>query len=367
MIVSALITLLVLVWLVGVFINVGITGAFLERPPGGERAMGLIVPIVTTGIACLAMMLATLLCAGRGGFDWISDTKLVPTLIASAVMLGVCLSMAGALGAWLGWQQRWSGLVAVLGVLCGVIVPLVACGLVLVCAWKDPDRLHGLSGVRVTGWVLAAGAAVGYALGAIGLNMTLAQAARNHEATTASNREFDEKWRRIREMPRGQRVRQELEATSPGTPLWVYVAYLPRESEQETRALVIDRALKVPGFLADLERTMVSETHLYRHGCIDLIRYAKPEQRDPAWAVGLARSIRVTAAEMQKRPAWLSETSQLNPDPLGHVAGLVEATVALGDPPEAVAALRELAGAALQLSPGEARDKVRKAIDDAVR
>jgi plasmid stabilization system protein ParE len=367
MIVSTLITFLVLVWLVGVFINIGLTGLFLQKPPTGERAMGLIVPIFSSGIASLAMMLATFLCVGRGGADWISSVRVVPTMVASAVMFGVCLSMAGALGAWMGWQNRWSGAVAALGFVCGVMVPLAACGLMLVCAWTDPGRLAGLSGVRLVGWVLVGGAAVGYALGAIGLEMTLAQAARNHEATTAANQEFDEKWRRIREMPRGQRVREELEAMSSETPLWVFVAYLPEEDEQQTRELVIDRALKVPGFLEDLERTMTSETHLYRYGCAELIRYARPEHRDPAWAVALARSIRVTAGEMERRPAWLTETSRLNPNPMEHLVALVEATAALGNPPEAVAAMRELSGAVEQLAPGTGRDQAAKKLADATR
>lgn len=356
MIASILITLLVIVWVLGVLLNAGLSGMYASSPPKGEQAMGLIVPIFGIAIASIALMLATWICIGRGGFDWVSGTRLVPTAAATLVMLGVCVAAAGALGVWMEGQKAFGRGVVPIGVVCGVLVPLAAVVMLLVCAWMDLAEVRGLLLLRALGGVLIAGAIGGYVLGVIGLRSALAQRARNREAVLVSTLAFDEKWRKIREAPLAERIAADLAQASAETPLWVFAARLPEAPDEATRRMVITRALKVPGFDEDLARTITSEYHLYRFGCAQLIAHATEEQRDAAWAGPLARSIRVTIAEIDADPQWLNHQTTLNPDPHAHIEAMLQAGDALGNPPEVAKAIKELEAALRRMEKGMARD-----------
>jgi hypothetical protein len=356
MIASGLITLLVVVWVLGVLFNAALSGAYASAPPTGPQAMGLVVPIFGIAIASVALILATWICVGRGGFDWVSGTPLVPTAVATVVMLGVCLAASGALGVWMEGEMTFGRAVVPIGVVCGVLVPLATVVLLLVCAWMDPSSPRGLALLRGLGGVLVVGALAGYALGSLGLCTALVQRARNREATRVSDQAFDEKWRKIREAPIAERIVSDVAEAGAETPLWVFAARLPEAPDDATSALLITRALKVPGFSADLERTITSEQPLYRFGCAKLIARATPAQRHAAWAGPLARSIRVTIAEMDADPKWLLHHAQLNPDPHSHVEALLQASDALGNPPETAAAVRDLKAAIRRLERGLPRD-----------
>ncbi len=360
---SVFITILVVIGAIGMLINLGITGLFLNKVPTGDRAMGLIVPIFTTGIATIAMILATWLCAARGGFAWISGTTMVPTLVATAVTFGVCLAAMGALLAWMEMQNDWGRAVPVLGLVCSGLVPLALGGMLLVCVWTEPATLAQISALKIAGAALAAGALVGYSLGAIGLKEWATQAASNNRAAIAEIQARDAKWERKRTMPRADLIREEFAEMSAEAPLWVFVARLPEQSDDECRELIITRALMVPDFDAQLERTITDSCHLYRQGCADLIRWASVAQRKAAWAGPLASSIRVCAAEMELRPAWMTETSQLNPNPAAHVETLVKAAESLGNPAETTAALNELRSALKSLTASDAREQAERELD----
>lgn len=356
MIASILITLLVIVWVLGVLLNAGLSGMYANSPPTGQQAMGLVVPIFGIAIASAALMLATWICVGRGGFDWVSSTRLVPTAVATLVMLGVCIAAAGALGVWMEGEKTFGRAVVPIGVVCGVLVPLAAVVMLLVCAWMDQSQVRGVALLRVLGGVLIAGAIAGYVLGAIGLRAAMLQRARNREAVRVSTEAFDEKWRKIRETPVAERIAADLAEASAETPLWVFAARLPEAPDEATCQLVIARALQVPGFAEDLERTITSPYHLYRFGCAKLIAHANASQRDAAWAGPLARSIRVTIAEINADPQWLNHQETLNPDPHAHVEALLQAGDALGNPPEVAKAIKDLEAALRRLEKGMARD-----------
>lgn len=360
---SVFISILVVIGAIGMLINLGITGLFLDKVPTGDRAMGLVVPIFTTGIATIAMILATWLCAARGGFAWINGMAMVPTLIATAVTFGVCLAAMGALLAWMEMQNDWGRAVPVLGLMCSGLVPLALGAMLLVCAWNEPARLAQFPALKFAGLALAVGALIGYSLGAIGLKAWAKQAASNNQAAMAETQARDAKWERKRKMPMADLIREEFAEMSAEAPLWVFVARLPEQRDDECRRLIITRALQVPDFDAQLERTITDSCHLYRQGCADLIRWADVAQRKAAWAGPLASSIRVTAAEMELRPAWMTETSQLNPDPAAHVESLVHAAESLGSPAETTAALVELRNALNLLAASDARKQAQQELD----
>jgi hypothetical protein len=144
---------------------------------------------------------------------------------------------------------------------------------------------------------------------------------------------------------------------SPTTPLWVFVAALPDTTDVDCRAFAIDRALQVPDFDADLARTLASSHPRYRHGCLDLIRFASDAQFNRAWSAPLAQSVEMTASQITEQPDWFTPVYESNPHPLEHIRAIVCACRRCDFDRGIEAAIQKLRTAILALPPGAARDE----------
>ncbi|HYN41888.1 MAG TPA: hypothetical protein VE129_08945, partial [Thermoanaerobaculia bacterium] len=73
------------------------TNLFTLRPPSGPDGMGLIIVFFLPIGAWVLVLIGALACVARGGFDWVSRSAGVPTLVVlgSIVGLGI-LSVAAA-------------------------------------------------------------------------------------------------------------------------------------------------------------------------------------------------------------------------------------------------------------------------------
>jgi hypothetical protein len=142
-----------------------------------------------------------------------------------------------------------------------------------------------------------------------------------------------------------ERLREDYASYSPDTPLWVYIAGLPDTSDNEERTFSIEHALKVPNFLADLERTITDRYPRYRHGAIELIRWVDASRLDRRWIPALARSIQLSAAAIASDPNWLLGDESANPAPFEHLRAMQHAAKRLGPDPQLSAALAQLQSA----------------------
>jgi hypothetical protein len=114
-------------------------------------------------------------------------------------------------------------------------------------------------------------------------------------------------------------LREDFAGMSADAPLWVIIAGLPDEADAEARTLIVDRALRVPSFDAELERTINADWPRYRHACAELIRLVPAEAIKASWGGALARAITISASEIEKDRTWFAAREDRNPDPIGHV------------------------------------------------
>jgi hypothetical protein len=129
---------------------------------------------------------------------------------------------------------------------------------------------------------------------------------------------------------------------SDDAPLWVFVASLPDETDQASRALTIARAQQVPDFDAQVASTL-SDTHpRYRHGTLALILALPHDRLRAPWAAALHSAIQTTTSQIAASPAWLTPDAFSNPAPAEHLRELALAAAALDGGPETDTALRKL-------------------------
>jgi hypothetical protein len=311
------------------------TEGFAGRVPRGENAMGLIVLLLAAALGC----------AWGGGLDW---TGRRPAWLATLVALGVGGAGFGML---LAWAEQIGPWVPYVGWLAGGIGPLLACALLLACAWVPAQTLQLARWPRLAGVALLPVAAFGFLLGAYGLRASwLDQRADAERAAAAFATEQAEQARQAALTP-AARLQETLAGYDPGTPLWILAAMLRETPEPELRALLIERALEVPDFEAELARNLASEARVYRHAAVELVRDAPAARRTPAWREALAVSLRATAHELAADPDWFVAQDPWHPDPPAHLRALFEAAARLGPEAELDEALRGLRRALDALPP----------------
>lgn len=361
MFLAAIVTLLVGLGTLLVLLNVPMTGAFADKAPQGDRAMGLIIPIFATGIGLLLVLAAGLIVALRGGYAWLIAPPGLGAVVALILILGAALAAAGALVLWMGPPLRLKPVVPAVGLVCGLIGPLLLAGFVLVGAWGDHATLTRSFPAKALVAALALVAVCGYAMGLAGIALEVRRKAVIRRQTLAAIVARQAEEDRLSRMSPAERLREQYASWSADAPLWTLVAGLPTEDDAESRRLTIERALQVPNLDWDLERTLRSDVRVYRHGCAEFIR-GVPSPR-PAWAAPLAASIDATAAEFAAKPDWMTNLSDYHPDPVAHIQALIDAAAALGHPAETAAALKRLAAAATTLPHTPERDEALRALE----
>ncbi len=340
---AVFVTLLVLIGAAGLLLNVLFTSGYFGSVPKGDSAMGLVVPFFISAAACLVFMLGALLSTFRGGDAlprMLTASPVLGGVIVLAVSLGVVLAAFAAFFCWcepVMFGIPRGPLILIIGWIAGVIGPVLLATGLMCCVWMSAEfaKTAGLARpLAVMFGSLALIAAIGYGLGGVALVRTLAQKSANRAAAI---KEAELRQASIEETlakPPHQRLKDELDAMSPSAPLWTIVAYFPEANQSfplddQCRELLVARVLRVP----DLDRAMLETAggryYGYRQGVADFLTAVpapvlKEHQED--WGQALLLAIQTAADAIANRPAWLSETFDLNPDPHAHVRSLLNAS-----------------------------------------
>jgi hypothetical protein len=379
---ATLITILVvLATLTILLMNGACTQCFVGKPPQGQAAMGLVVPFFGLGGAVLVMGLAGLLACFRisgSALGQIHSSPTVAGLIVVVVTFGAALAAGMAFMLWCEPVSVSLALRAATVPLCialGLVGPVVLAVALLTGLWTTRDTLAANPGsavpLRVLFWAVVALAVAGYAMGGSLLWKSLALQAANQAAALKNELERQAERLAHANKPVEQRFADELAGFSSDSPLWPILSYLPtipgqQEPNDAARAVVIKRALQAPDFDAGLRDCMEGQYYLYRQGGAELLRHVDEQHlasRQDAWGEILIAGVRTTTEGIECRPAWLTETFDSKPDPLGHVESLLGAAKRFeqwSGYPRLREQFEQMARAAADLNPGKDRDKLIK-------
>ncbi len=356
---SIVVTVLVVPALLLFLLNAAMTEGYCGKVPQGSNAMGLVVPIFMAIIGGVFLLVATWVCVGKGGLAWVHVLSAPSGVVATVAALGVGLAANGVL---IAWMERMGSWVPPMGLLCGVVGPLVLGGLLLVSAWDRPESVGAAPLAKIAGGGVAVVALLGLGMGAFGAFKYVQHSSENARRVLEDRVAFEQKWERIRARSPMEALREDYAQMSPESPLWVFIAALPDRSEPECREFIIKRALQVPDFDEQLGRTLTDEHSRYRHGCLDLIRYAPADVVKAEWEAPVKTAILTTTAQIKKNPSWLTPDEFSNPHPVEHVRAMVDAVARLGETQELVQALHELEHAIANLPRSDARDGAMEAL-----
>lgn len=350
MLIQLIATALILVALFALTVTFLVVGAYAAKVPGGDGAMGLVVPIALAAVGALLLLGATALALLADRLDWIGPR---PGLVSMSVAFAVGAAAVLILIAWMEKAGAW---VMPVGLVVGGAAPWIACGLLLASLWA-PQTLAASPWTR---WL--AGILVLSALSAPAITLALlvdhwAAERVNAERGRVAQAERDAEQVRRDALTPVERRREDYARYSPDTPLWVFVTSLPELAAGPERDLVIEYALKVPDFQRQLEATMTTDHPVFRHSACELMRHAPESVRIPQWNAWLARAIAIGAAEIAAQPDWLLPKSQSNPDPVAHIGAMVAAADRLGRDAAIETALAQLREALTQQPDGPAREQ----------
>lgn len=353
MLMPILITILVLVGVLLLLANVGATSGYTARVPSGPDAMGVIVLIFASIGGGVALLVATWLCGARGGLSWIAPGAGLATTIASAVTLGIAIASAGLVIAWIERAGAW---IVPVGLIAGGIAPIGLAVVLLVSAWTPGERLAESQALTLATLPLALVGSAGLIAGLIGIGAALQQSAANAERRFEQEQADEARWAAKRARPPIVALREDFAEMSPTTPLWCFIAGMPDTSDPECRAFIIERALQVPEFDRDLASTLTNAHPRYRHGGLDLIRFAPDAQLKPEWSPIVVQAISITAQQIREQENWLTPDDFANPDPIEHVRALVEASRRFPETDETRQVIGSLRQAIESRPTGAARD-----------
>lgn len=342
MLASIIVTLLVIPAVLLSLLAVLATAGYTARVPSGADAMGLALPFFTTAGAGLVLIVASWVCVGAGKLDWISSRPMVPFTLATLASLGVALASLGVLVA---WMERMGAWVPSAGLICGALGPICLGATLLGSAWLDAGKIRDSALPIVAGLPLALVAFGGFGAGVYALSAWTKLSSENTQRAIAQAQQEETERQRRAALSPADSLREDFAGMSADAPLWVIVAGLPDEHDTEARTLIVDRALRVPSFDAELERTISADWPRYRHACTELIRLVPAEAIKASWSGALARAITISASEIEKDQEWFTPREDRNPDPLGHLRAMADAAARLDGTPELAAALGALSKA----------------------
>jgi hypothetical protein len=381
---AAFVTFLVVVATLAILLmNAGCTGMFFNRPPQGSDAMGLVVPVVGIAGGALILILAAILASFRASsaaIGLLHSSPVVGGIMVVAMTLGAALAAGMVFILWCdapAVSVALRGFRAPIGIAFGVVGPIVLAGGLLAGVWigKDVASARLVEGsvagfaLRALPIVIAIQALVGYGLGGCMLWRGAAQQAANIRADLQNRMERDAARAEHMAKPIAQRVADELAEFSMTAPLWSIVSYLPGRPDEtplddDARRVVVERALKVEHLDQEIEQCMQSQYHLYRQGAMELMLHAPAgvfERNRESWGSLLVRGVHATGESIACRPAWMTETFDVKPDPLGHVETVLKTVERFKDwqgYPRLQELLRQLADDAGMLNADKPREKL---------
>lgn len=355
MLIQLLATTLILVALFALSVTFLMVGAYAAKVPGGDGAMGLIVPIALAVVGAVLLLGATGLALLADRLSWVGPR---PGLVSMSVAFGVGAAAVVILIAWMEKAGAW---VAPVGLIAGGAAPWIACGLLLASLWA-PQALAASPWTRWLAGILVLSALSAPAITLVLLADHWAAEEANAERGRVAQAERDAEQARRDALTPVERRREDYAGYSPDTPLWVFVTSLPGLAAGPERDLVVDRALQVPDFQRQLEATITTDHPVFRHSACELLRLAPDSARMPQWNAWLARAIAVSAAEIAAQPDWLQPKSQSNPDPVAHIGAMVAAADRVGRDAAIEAALVQLREAMAKQPAGPAREQALAAL-----
>lgn len=351
---ATLVTLLVVVAvLVVLLMNGACTGMFLNPPPRGDQAMGLIIPFFGLAGGIIVLTLASIIAAfsvNSSAVGTITSSPFLSGVIVIALTFGAALAAGMAFMLWCDAPAVGVSLKVVtvpIGMLAGVLGPVLLAVMLLIGVWMSKSSATaalasgggGALGLRAGFFAVCFLALTGYGLGGSMFWKEIQRVATNRAAAAADVLKEHARWHAEGRKSPKQRLTEELSRFSPDSPLWTIIAYLPdqpgsRPLDEECRAIVVRRALQVSDLDAELVGCMQSRYYLYRQAAAEFL-ISVPEldlsaHRD-AWARALIVGLEATSDGIYCRPAWLTETFDSKPDPLGHVRSLINATARFKD------------------------------------
>lgn len=358
--------------------NVLATGGFLAASPRGERAVGLVVPIVIVGAAALIIGLAGVLVAFRAARASTAVVHLgaLPSgVLAVVVTFGAALAAAMTFVIWaepIG-EGSWVKFVKpALGWSVGVIGPLVLASVLVIDASQSAGWLksqpRALLAMRAACAMLALFAVLGYGGVAFMFSQPLRTlATRMTRAVTTSIAGGDGK------LPLGASatsiLEQELAHTPADAPLAdVMHVFVDRNAKgkADCQRLLTSRVVAHPAMREQLVAIMRSKPYDKRWGAAEMIRTAPADvllANVDAWGEATTAGLLATAEDMATRPQWLTEHFDQNEEPLE----LVRTLIAAGDRfkqtshADAIAqAMQQLARDADSLTRGKEWNKLEK-------
>jgi len=336
------------------------SGAFAGDVPSGSNAAGLVVPLFCSIGAGLLLLIAVWSLLGSGRLAWVGAHA---SMIATVVTFGVGVSAVGTL---LAWMERMGAWVTPLGWFCGALAPLLAVVLVLRSAWQAPEQLQAAHWPRLLAAPLLLAALCGLGLALWGATLLFKQDQDQRERAVADQAADDIESGRHQTLTPVQRLAEDYAKMSPSTPLWVFVAGLPGTADPAQRQFIVARALKVPDFELELERTVTDGHPVYRHGAIDLMREAPAAAKKPLWSSWLARAITLSAEQIAADPKWLQPDTSSNPEPIAHLRAMADASQRLGRTAELDAAIEKLRVSLEGLPDGPTRGQALETIGQTV-
>lgn len=385
MLASCVTFLAVLGVLVVLISNAGTTGFFTKNPPTGERAMGMIVPFAALVVASLVLVLASVLAAvgaGKSAIGLIRDTPGASGVVLVVLTLGVSIAAFLALAMWsepllVGPGLR--GVKPMIGWTAGLLGPVVLGAVLIVGAWMPASVMNESASVKAAArwacWVLVALAAGGYGVGGLILGRpVIARVLATRAALARESPAEREARERFRHTPIEELLSEELDGLASDAPLSSVVRCFvgsPKKLTDRAREMLVQRALCVPEVDRQLVEMMGATPYLYRWGGAEMVRHAAPnyvEAHRREWATAVATGIDATAEAMMMRPAWLSETFDLNPEPLELVRSLLAAAERFEGSDEYVEiseAIGRMAAATNELTRNKKRESLAKALKSA--
>jgi hypothetical protein len=283
-----------------IFLAVAVCSFYAKRPPQGERAMGLIIPIFLLGGAGLALLVATWCTCGRGSLEALAPDGALRALFATAIGVGLG---GGGFAAFIAWAERSkSQEYAKLLLFPGLLAPIAGAGVLVALSlepnprpeWADAASL-ALAAVSLPGFLLA-----------VGLYFLFAQARQRHRREAIARARENEAQRAAERAKSPAEKTRDYLAHGASTPVWHLCMALFHERDATSRKMLVENLATRADLRACLEETLSSQYASLRGGALDFLR--EHEGEVPPIGAAVLRSLELLAEDVVQSKGERSRT-----------------------------------------------------------
>ncbi|MBK9386760.1 MAG: hypothetical protein IPN34_18250 [Planctomycetes bacterium] len=281
-------------------LSVAVCAFYARRPPQGERAMGLIIPLFLLGAAGLAQVVATWCACGRGSLEPLAEEAALRALFATAIGIGFG---GGAFAAFLDWAEHAGreGLRPLL-IGAGLLAPLLGQAVLVALAHSEEPQPAWMAEANLA---LAILAFPGFVLaGWVGTRFQRARWRRTTARIEAEQAEARERALEHAQSPL-EKTRSYLEHGAT-TPVWHVCMALFHERDKASRHLLVEHLAKRADLQPGLEETLRGQYASLRGGALDFLREC-PGELPPVGAAVL-RSLELLAEDLVQSKGERSRT-----------------------------------------------------------